>query len=154
VVGSTTPLRPAQPEWLAAALGGVDQALASLSFDVPLEQRGRWRALRERLAAEVAGHRTRLADLDAPLLVVVGGVTGAGKSTLVNSLVGERVADTGPIRPTTTAPTLVAAPEDAVAVARRVAGLRTVSTHRLPAGVALVDAPDMDSVNAANRDRA
>ena len=30
----------------------------------------------------------RLSSLDAPLLAVVGGSTGAGKSTLVNSLVG------------------------------------------------------------------
>src|SRR5215212_7816306 len=33
----------------------------------------------------------RLRDLDAPLLTVVGGSTGAGKSTLVNSVLGARV---------------------------------------------------------------
>ena len=32
----------------------------------------------------------RVMTLDAPLLAVVGGSTGAGKSTLVNSLVGTR----------------------------------------------------------------
>ena len=43
----------------------------------------------------------RLMTLDAPLLAVVGGSTGAGKSTLVNSLVGRRVTTPGVLRPTT-----------------------------------------------------
>ena len=33
----------------------------------------------------------RLSNLDAPLLCVVGGSTGAGKSTIVNSLVNQKV---------------------------------------------------------------
>jgi pantothenate kinase-related protein Tda10 len=37
----------------------------------------------------------RLSSLDAPLLAVVGGSTGAGKSTLVNSIVGARVTRPG-----------------------------------------------------------
>lgn len=37
----------------------------------------------------------RLRNLDAPLLTVVGGSTGAGKSTLVNSLVGAPVTAAG-----------------------------------------------------------
>lgn len=37
----------------------------------------------------------RLAAIDAPLLAVVGGSTGAGKSTLVNSLVGTAVTEPG-----------------------------------------------------------
>ena len=37
----------------------------------------------------------RLATIDAPLLAVVGGSTGAGKSTLVNSLVGREVSAPG-----------------------------------------------------------
>ncbi|MFZ1285676.1 MAG: GTPase domain-containing protein, partial [Candidatus Phosphoribacter sp.] len=49
----------------------------------------------------------RLRSLDAPLLAVVGGSTGAGKSTLVNSLVGAVVSKSGVLRPTTRSPVLV-----------------------------------------------
>ena len=55
----------------------------------------------------------RLLQIDAPLLAVVGGSTGAGKSTLVNSLVGEKVSPSGVLRPTTRAPVLVHNPDDA-----------------------------------------
>ena len=54
----------------------------------------------------------RLTEIDAPLLVVVGGSTGAGKSTLVNTLVGDRVTVPGLLRPTTRSPVLVHHPED------------------------------------------
>ena len=55
----------------------------------------------------------RLAEVDAPLLAVVGGSTGAGKSTLVNSLLGREVSPPGVIRPTTRAPVLVHHSSDA-----------------------------------------
>jgi hypothetical protein len=112
----------------------------------------------------------RLRDLDAPLLTVVGGSTGAGKSTLVNSLLGTPVSPAGVLRPTTRAPVLVCAPDDQAAFAGdRVlphlprttgadgggtGGLRLVSSDALPTGLALVDAPDVDSVVEANRDLA
>ena len=54
----------------------------------------------------------RLRQMDAPLLMVVGGSTGAGKSTLVNSLVGEDVSAAGVLRPTTRAPVLACHPDD------------------------------------------
>ncbi len=55
----------------------------------------------------------RLRSQDAPLLTVVGGSTGAGKSTLVNSIVGQMVSRSGVLRPTTRSPVLVHHPDDA-----------------------------------------
>src|SRR5262249_37558623 len=55
----------------------------------------------------------RQRSVEAPLLVVVGGSTGAGKSTLVNSLVGRTVTEAGLLRPTTRSPVLVHHPDDA-----------------------------------------
>jgi hypothetical protein len=115
----------------------------------------------------------RLLDLDAPLLTVVGGSTGAGKSTLVNSLVGAPVTTAGVLRPTTRAPVLVCARADLAAFSGdrvlpglpRVTGpggapgsgpgtLQLVARDDLPAGLALLDAPDVDSVVESNRDLA
>src|SRR5680860_1784459 len=65
------------------------------------------RAARDETDAQIADYLLpRLERLDAPLLVVVGGSTGAGKSTLVNSLVGAEVSPAGVLRPTTRAPVL------------------------------------------------
>ncbi|MGW8567230.1 dynamin family protein [Isoptericola sp. NPDC055881] len=132
----------------------------------------------------------RLRAERAPLLVVVGGSTGAGKSTLVNSLLGEPVSAPGVLRPTTRAPVLVHHPLDArwfttdrvlpglarVTAAGTVpdrsgtkepatsgpsgpdasgaAAIRLVASDALPQGLALLDAPDIDSVEIANRELA
>ncbi len=114
----------------------------------------------------------RLRDLDAPLLTVVGGSTGAGKSTLVNSVIGAPVSMPGVLRPTTRAPVLVCSTADRAAFAddrvlpglARATGesladagpgaLRLVARDDVPAGLALIDAPDVDSVVEANRDLA
>src|SRR4051794_25567356 len=111
----------------------------------------------------------RLRDLDAPLLTVVGGSTGAGKSTLVNSLVGAPVTTAGVLRPTTRSPVLVCARTDVAAFAgdrvlpglARVTGadggpggVRLVVRDDLPPGLALLDAPDVDSVVESNRELA
>lgn len=111
----------------------------------------------------------RAADPDAPLVVVVAGGTGAGKSTTVNTLAGARVAAASAVRPTTRAPVLVAHPDDVERLAEgrllahlpRVrgaddaagAGQRLVvrTSAGLPPGLALVDTPDVDSVERANR---
>ncbi|MGY1826677.1 ABC transporter [Blastococcus sp. SYSU DS0541] len=111
----------------------------------------------------------RLSDLDAPLLTVVGGSTGAGKSTLVNSLVGAPVTTAGVLRPTTRAPVLVCSRADAASFSgdrvlpglARVTGgdggpgtLQLVVRDDVPEGLAVLDAPDVDSVVTANRDLA
>lgn len=109
----------------------------------------------------------RLRDVDAPVLAVVGGSTGAGKSTLVNSLVGAEVSRPGVLRPTTRSPVLVHHPraerwfaDDRIlpGLARVRGGPSEASDHielvardTVPETLALLDAPDIDSVVEANR---
>jgi hypothetical protein len=110
----------------------------------------------------------RLRRMDGPLVAVVGGSTGAGKSTLVNSLVRAPICPAGVLRPTTRAPLLVGHPVDTAwfrersflpRLTRGALGpaadaeraLRVVDAPQLVPGLALVDAPDIDSVVAANR---
>jgi len=111
----------------------------------------------------------RVTTLEAPLLAVVGGSTGAGKSTLVNSLVGRKVTQPGLLRPTTRSPVLVHNPDDApwfgadrlLPDLERVdhptidpAALQLVASEAVPAGLAILDAPDVDSVVEENRELA
>lgn len=146
-------------------------ALTSLRFalsDEPTDLRRRATATARLLRSVV----TRTADLDAPLLVVLAGGTGAGKSTTVNTVAGARVAAASVVRPTTRAPVLVCHPDDEPAFVedRVLAGLPRVrgdddaagpgsrlvlhTSDGLPRGLALVDTPDVDSVEVANHELA
>ena len=148
------------------------------------------RATRDELADQIGDYLIpRLKRLDAPLLVVLGGSTGSGKSTITNTLIGEEVSPAGVLRPTTRAPVLLCSPSDqewfaggdvlpelprvttatqtsdtAAAEAATtgtvapepVTGtvLRMVAVPTLDPGLAIIDAPDIDSVEEANRDLA
>ncbi|HSP02767.1 MAG TPA: dynamin family protein [Acidimicrobiales bacterium] len=113
----------------------------------------------------------RLRDIDAPVLAVVGGSTGAGKSTLVNSVVGAEVTVPGVLRPTTRSPVLIHHPSAArwfeddrvLGSLARVRGtpgqpvegahqLQLVASAAVPEDLALLDAPDIDSVLDRNRE--
>ncbi|MDO4899043.1 GTPase [Actinomyces sp.] len=112
------------------------------------------RRLRAGLIAQIRDHvLPRLADADIPAIVVVGGSTGAGKSTLVNSVLGQEVSDAGVLRPTTRTPVLVVNPEDETVLADHPIAqvCLTVASAAIPAGLALVDASDLDSVQETNR---
>lgn len=164
---------------LLDALSALRDRVAAARFPLPLAGAPRARANRDELLAQLDDYLVpRLRQPEAPLLAVVGGSTGAGKSTLVNSLVGRRVSEAGVLRPTTRTPVLVCHPEDhhwfsgmrvlpdltrvwtphrdasddlllPGTEGRRVLRIETAET--LPPGLALLDAPDSDSLLADNR---
>ena len=160
--------------------------LREIELPLPVDGAEQARAEARAALSQLADHVTpRLASLDAPLLVVIGGSTGAGKSTLVNALVGASVSRSGAIRPTTRRPVLLHHPQDEpwFTGTRILPGLARVhggagadseapgpqdttgdvdpatslelhDEERIPQGLALLDAPDIDSVAAGNRELA
>jgi hypothetical protein len=147
--------------------------LAALPFDLSGRPAAALRTERDRIARLLRGVALRTTEPRAPLLVVVGGGTGAGKSTTVNSLARQRVTQVGAVRPTTRVPTIVCAPDDrawfddarilpdlvrldgdAAADREALRALRLVTTPELRTGSALLDTPDIDSVELGNHELA
>ncbi|MEV8114156.1 ATP-binding protein [Streptomyces xiamenensis] len=153
----------ARPE-LLEALTVLRERLAAACFPLELPGAPRARRSRAELLAQLDGYLLpRLRRPDAPLLAVIGGSTGAGKSTLVNSLIGRPVTEAGVLRPTTRTPVLVCHPDDRHWFAgdrvlpqldRARGELAMETTRTLPPGIALLDAPDIDSLVEGQRDLA
>ncbi|WP_328888992.1 dynamin family protein [Streptomyces sp. NBC_00316] len=171
---------------LIDALSALRDRVAAVRLPLPLPGAARARQTRVELLAQLDNYLLpRLKDPEAPLLAVIGGSTGAGKSTLVNSLVGRRVSEAGVLRPTTRTPVLVCHPDDhhwfsglrVLPQLTRVwlpsgesadpglddrdgldegededgTALRIETAASLPRGLALLDAPDIDSLVVQNR---
>ncbi|MFJ9941382.1 dynamin family protein [Streptomyces erythrochromogenes] len=176
---------------LLDALSALRDRVASVRLPLPLPGAPRARQTRAELLAQLDDYLVpRLKAPEAPLLAVVGGSTGAGKSTLVNSLVGRQVSEAGVLRPTTRTPVLVCHPDDhhwfagmrvlpdlmrvwvphedddapPRAVSRRpgrghvgaqggheTREIRIETVTSLPRGLAILDAPDIDSLVVDNR---
>jgi Dynamin family len=98
---------------LAGALVALREATAATRFALDIPGAEGARESGAELVRQLDDYvLPRLRRLDAPLLTVVGGSTGAGKSTVVNSLVREQVTPSGVLRPTTRSPVLVCHPDD------------------------------------------
>ncbi len=163
-VGSETPAESTQ---MLTALVRLRSALQHVVLPLELPNVAERRATRSEMVDQLEDYVIpRVMTLDAPLLAVVGGSTGAGKSTLVNSLVGTRVTEPGVLRPTTRSPVLVHNPADAgwfgqdrlLPDLERVhrttsdpGALQLVPNTTVPEGLAILDAPDVDSVEESNR---
>ena len=156
------------PAGLAEALEALRDELEAAELGAELSGVERARRARRELVDQVGDYLLpRLRRMDAPLLMVVGGSTGAGKSTLVNSLVGATVSPAGVLRPTTRSPVLACHPDDLgwfeddrvlPALSRAsgepaAAGDLRLHAHRRAAARAsrCWTRPDVDSVVAANR---
>ena len=155
------------PSALSESLAELGERLRDLELRLESPEVGEARRVRDELVAQIGDYLLpRLQSMEAPLLMVVGGSTGAGKSTLVNSLVGAPVSAAGVLRPTTRSPVLVCHPDDLrwfeddrvlPGMSRTTGrdagpgGLELAPTTGLRAGVALLDSPDIDSVVDANR---
>ncbi len=166
--GSTEQGRlPASDDALAQSLTALREAAADTRFALDIPGSGGAREAGAELVRQLDDYvLPRLRQLDAPLLTVVGGSTGAGKSTVVNSLVRAVVTPSGVLRPTTRSPVLVCHPDDmrwfsdtrVLPELTRTSGagtdhrtLQLVTSPTLEPGLAFLDAPDIDSVVAANR---
>ena len=152
-------LQPVSPVRTLAEQAQLIARLAERRWDLLAEDddpgaRDRARQLREHVRTYVL---PRVAAVELPLIVVLLGPTGAGKSTLMNTLARAPVSRTGVLRPTTREAVLLATDADAEALLRSALGgvpdgrlVRAPATAARP-GLAIVDAPDLDSIERANR---
>lgn len=130
---------------------------------------GRWLDQYDRVVAAAALHmpddilaeaarigrdqRDRLAYAGTVLLVGLAGGTGSGKSSLLNALANEEVSPAGAFRPTTARP-LAWVP---AALVSRLAGLFErfgiidIVPQSLESAVAIIDLPDVDSIDGGHR---
>ena len=170
---------------LLSAVGALRDHVAAPRFPLSAESVSDVRELRTELLNRIDDYLIpRLREPGGPLYLVIGGPTGVGKSTLVNSLVRYDLTRAGVLRPTTRGAVLCVNPADAAAATgphrllpafARTGGDRprgagagpgdldpkpsgrpegfTLATHpAIPYGLALIDAPDVNSVARGNRE--
>ncbi|MBV9383808.1 MAG: 50S ribosome-binding GTPase [Streptosporangiaceae bacterium] len=157
---------------LEATLLNLRKRIAAIPLVFELPGADEVTAERAKLLSQIDDYLLpRVRQSAAPVLVALVGSTGAGKSTLVNSIVGSQVSVTGVRRPTTNSPVLACHPEDiewfaenmflptlprvrqeGLARPGRDGLLVLAASEGMPKGIALLDTPDIDSVVRAHHE--
>jgi energy-coupling factor transporter ATP-binding protein EcfA2 len=176
--GSVAGPRPAQghvrvdARLLEAALLNLRKRIAAIPLVFQISGAAEVKAERGKLLSQIDDYLLpRVRRSAAPILVALVGSTGAGKSTLVNSVVGAHVSATGVRRPTTNSPVLACHPDEidwfaennflptlprvrqeGLARPGRDGLLVLAASEGMPRGIALLDTPDIDSVVQAHHE--
>ena len=172
---------------LLSAVGALRDHVAKPRLPLAAEGVEDVRTLRTELLHRIDDYLIpRLRESGGPLHLVIGGSTGVGKSTLVNSLVRYDLTRAGVLRPTTRGAVLCVNPADVAATtgphrllpafarngtdrphgagaavgssaaelraANRPEGFTLAAHPAIPYGLALIDAPDINSVAQGNRE--
>ncbi|WP_216630057.1 dynamin family protein [Brevibacterium renqingii] len=152
---------------IGQALNDIVKRVSETRFTLRTEDFEAGRAAHSALSAELNDYvLPRINRARTPFLIAVGGSTGAGKSTLVNSLVGRTVSPTGVRRPTTGNPVVIHNPADAkhfepdhylpdlprsTDPESPTPGVVLIADEGIEAGTAILDCPDIDSISESNR---
>lgn len=140
------------PGALLDALIDTRDVVAGIELPIPLGDAETTRKLREHVLDQLDHHLIpRVREEASPAIVVVAGSTGAGKSTVVNALLGEQLTPSGVLRPTTMVPHVFHHPLDGEVLTSVAENAHVVATDTVPRGLAIVDSPDLDSVRGENR---
>ena len=157
---------------LEAALLNLRKRIAAIPLVFQISGSAEVEAERGKLLSQIDDYLLpRMRRSAAPVLVALVGSTGAGKSTLVNSIVGAHVSATGVRRPTTNSPVLACHPDEidwfaennflptlprvrqeGLARPGRDGLLVLAASEGMPRGIALLDTPDIDSVVQAHHE--
>jgi energy-coupling factor transporter ATP-binding protein EcfA2 len=141
---------------LRAALHALEELVGGVHFELPGDAGEQRNGLKDEIIWGINEYlEPRLGDLESPLIAVLIGSTGSGKSTILNSLAGKRISKPGAIRPTTTQPVVWAHRNHAdryredflsgYGSAERPIEV-VAEDEAILEGLTAIDAPDFDSV--------